>query len=205
MWRSIFARLRITYCMKPILSVLFATLLMLGAVAQNSRDQMSPKGTDRIAKEVRHEILLLPYYGVFDVLSYKVDPNGTVTLTGSVTRPTLKSDAENVIKKIEGVEKVDNQIEVLPPSPNDDRIRRAAFNEIYGYSALNKYAWESVQSIHIIVKNGALTLEGQVDSEGDKNIAEIRAKGVSGAFSVKNDLRVGSADSGGQETVVHKP
>ena len=191
--------------MKKISFALFATLLITAAMAQNSHDQLSPKGTDRIAKEVRHEILLLPYYGVFDILSYKVDPNGTVTLIGSVTRPTLKSDAENVVKKIEGVEKVDNQIEVLPPSPNDDRIRRSAFNEIYGYSALNKYAWESVQSIHIIVKNGALTLEGQVDNEGDKNIAEIRAKGVSGAFSVTNNLRVGSADASGTESVVHKP
>jgi len=190
--------------MKTILYSLFATLLITAAFGQ-AHDQLSPKGTDRIAKEVRHEILLLPYYGVFDILSYKVDPDGTVTLTGSVTRPTLKSDAENVIKKIEGVEKVDNQIEVLPPSPNDDRIRRSAFNQIYGYSALNKYAWESVQSIHIIAKNGALTLEGQVDSEGDKNIAEIQAKGVSGAFSVTNNLRVGSANAGGQETVVHKP
>jgi hyperosmotically inducible protein len=191
--------------MKTTLYSLFATLLVTVCLAQNSRDQMSPKGTGRIAKEVRHEILLLPYYGVFDILSYKVDPNGTVTLTGSVTRPTLKSDAENVVKKIEGVEKVDNQIEVLPPSPNDDRIRRSAFNQIYGYSALNKYAWESVQSIHIIVKNGTLTLEGQVDNEGDKNIAEIRAKGVSGAFSVRNNLRVGSPAVSGAETVVHKP
>jgi hyperosmotically inducible protein len=105
-----------------------------------------------------------------------------VTLTGSATHPTLKSDAENVIKKIEGVERVDNQISVLPPSPNDDRIRREAFRIIDGYSALNKYAWESVQSIHIIVNNRALTLEGQVDSEGDKNMAEIQAKSASGAF-----------------------
>jgi hyperosmotically inducible protein len=184
---------------------LFATLLLTVAVGQNSHDQLSPNGIARIAKEVRHEILLLPYYGVFDIMSYKVDPNGTVTLTGSVTRPTLKSDAENVIKKIEGVEKVDNQIQVLPLSPNDDRIRRDAFKAIYGFPSLNKYAWESVQSIHIIANNGALTLEGQVDSEGDKNVAEIQAKGVPGAFSVKNNLRVGSPGSDGPETVVHKP
>ena len=94
---------------------------------------------------------------------------------------------------------------MLPPSPNDDRIRRSAFNQNYGFSALNKYALESVQSIHIIVKNGAITLEGQVDSDGDKNIAEIQAKGVSGAFSVTNNLRVGSADASGAETVVQKP
>jgi hyperosmotically inducible protein len=183
---------------------LFITLLITAAFGQRTHD-ISPKGIERIAKEVRHEILLLPYYGVFDILGYKVDPDGSVTLTGSVTRPTVKSDAENVIKKIEGVEKVNNQINVLPPSPNDDRIRRAAFNAIYGYPALNKYAWESVQSIHIIVNNGALTLEGQVDNEGDKNIAEIQAKGVPGAFSAKNNLKVGSTGSDGEETVVHKP
>jgi BON domain-containing protein len=192
--------------MRKVWYSLLATLLITTAFGQNAaHDQLSPKGIDRIAKEVRHEILLLPYYGVFDVLSYKVDPNGTVTLMGSVTRPTLKSDAENVVKKIEGVETVDNQINVLPPSPNDDRIRRAAFNAIYGYPALNKYAWESVQSIHIIVNKGAITLEGQVDNEGDRNIGEIRAKGVQGAFSVTNNLKVGSTGSGRQETVVHQP
>ena len=188
--------------MKKFWFSLLAAFLVTAGWGQNNHDQLSSKGIERIAKEARHEILLLPYYGVFDTLGFKVDPGGTVTLTGSVTRPTLKSDAENVIKKIEGVEKVDNQINVLPPSPNDDRIRRDAFRAIYGYPALNKYAWESVQSIHIIVNNGALTLEGLVDSEGDRNIAEIQAKSVPGAFSVTNNLKVGS---GGGGPVVHKP
>jgi len=109
---------------------------------------------------------------------------------GQVTRPTLKSDAENVVKKIEGVEHVDNQIELLPLSPNDDRIRRAVYRAIYGFPALQKYALGVQQPIRIIVKNGNVTLEGVVDNEGDKNIANIRANGVSGVFSVKNNLQV---------------
>jgi hyperosmotically inducible protein len=190
--------------MTKICSVIFAFCLTTSLFAQNS-SQLSSRGTERISKEVRHEILLLPYYGVFDVISYKADPNGTVTLTGFVTRPTLKSDAENVVKRIEGVEKVDNQITVLPLSPNDDRIRRDAFREIYGFPSLNKYAWESVQSIHIIVNNGALTLVGLVDSEADKSTAEVRAKGVPGAFSVTNNLQVGQTGTDGQEAAIHKP
>jgi hyperosmotically inducible protein len=192
--------------MNKFCCLIFAICLATSVLAQNtSADQLSSRGTDRIAKEVRHEILLLPYYGVFDVLSYKVDPNGTVTLMGSVTQPTLKSDAENVVKRIEGVEKVDNQITVLPLSPNDDQIRRAAFREIYGFPTLNKYAWQSVQSIHIIVNNGALTLVGQVDSETDRNTAEVRAKSVQGAFSVTNNLMVGPTGPEGQQALVHKP
>ena len=179
---------------KVTIASLLAAMLVTVAFAQQSADrgQLSARGTDRIAKEVRHEILLLPYYGVFDILSFKVDPNGTVTLMGAVTRPTLKSDAEGVVKKIEGVEKVDNQIKVLPLSPNDDNIRRAAFRSIYGAPTMTKYAWASVQSIHIIVDNGNITLEGQVDNDTDKNVAEIQAKSVPGAFAVTNNLKVGS-------------
>ena len=132
---------------------------------------------------------MLPYFSVFDNLSYKVD-GYNVILMGQVTRPTLKSDAENVVKRIEGVEHVDNQIEVLPLSPNDDRIRRALYRAIYGYPALQKYALGVQQPIRIIVKNGNATLEGVVDNETDKNIANIRARGVSGVFSVTNNLQV---------------
>jgi hyperosmotically inducible protein len=174
------------------LQFLLIVVAVVTGFAQNAERPLSGSGLQRISKEVRHEILLLPYYGVFDILSYKVEPKGAVVLSGSVTRPTLKSDAENVVKRIEGVEKVDNQIKVLPVSPNDDRIRREAFREIYGFPALNKYAWESVQSIHIIVENGTLTLEGVVDNEGDRNMAEVRAKSVSGAFKIVNNLKVGS-------------
>jgi osmotically-inducible protein OsmY len=151
--------------------------------------QTSQRAEDRITREVRHELIMLPYYNVFDNLAYRVD-GSRVTLFGQVTRPTLKSDAGNVVKKIEGVETVDNQIEVLPVSPNDDRIRRAAYRAIFSKAPLQRYQLGAVPPIHIIVKNGNITLEGVVDNEGDKNMAEIAAKGVSGAFSVKNNLRV---------------
>lgn len=152
--------------------------------------QISARGVERIIKEVRHELVMLPFYGVFDNLTYKVDSNGTVTLMGQVSRPTLKSDAENVVKQIEGVEKVVNQIEVLPVSPNDDRLRIAVYRTIYGHVALNRYALRAVPPIHIIVKNGNVTLEGVVANEGDRNIANIQANSVPGVFAVTNNLRV---------------
>jgi hyperosmotically inducible protein len=141
-------------------------------------------------KEVRHELVMLPYYGVFDNLAYKVDSDGTVTLLGQVANPVLKSDAERAVKRIEGVEKVVNNIEVLPLSPNDDRIRRAAYRAIYGNSVLSQYQLRAVPPIHIIVKNGNITLEGAVAREMDKNLAGIKANGVHGAFSVTNNLIV---------------
>jgi hyperosmotically inducible periplasmic protein len=151
---------------------------------------LSQKSIDRIYKEVRHELVMLPYYGVFDNLSYKVDSDGTVTLLGQVARPTLKSDAENVVKRIEGVEKVANRIEVLPTSINDDRIRRAAYRAIYGNSVLSQYQMRAVPPIHIIVNNGHITLEGVVARQMEKQIAGIQANGVHGAFSVTNNLVV---------------
>jgi len=144
---------------------------------------------DRLVREVRHELVMLPYYGVFDNLSYRVD-GGTVTLMGQVTRPTLKSDAENVVKRIEGVERVVNNIEVLPVSPSDDRIRLAAYRAIYGFPSLNRYALNAVPPIHIIVNNGKLTLEGVVANQGDKDAANIQANSVPGVFSVTNNLQV---------------
>jgi len=158
--------------------------------SDSARNALSPKGVERITKEVRHELMLLPYYGVFDFLAYKVSPDGTVTLLGQVTRPTLKSDAGNAAKGVEGVERVDNQIQVLPLSPDDDQIRRAAFHAIYGSPQLSKYSWQSVQSIHIIVNNGQITLEGAVDTQTDKQVAEIQAKTVPNAFSVTDNLQV---------------
>jgi hyperosmotically inducible periplasmic protein len=170
-----------------ILSLTLLTLATLG-VAQN-QSEPSAKAQERIVREVRHELLMLPYFGVFDNIAYKV--NGyNVTLLGQVIRPTLKSDAENAVKHIEGVEKVDNQIEVLPPSPMDDRIRLALYRAIYGYPALEKYALGVQKPIRIIVNNGHVTLEGVVDNETDKNIAGLRAKGVPGTFSVTNNLQV---------------
>ena len=152
------------------------------------------RGDVRIAREVRHELLMLPYYSVFDDLRYKVD-NGTVTLLGNVINPTLKSDAQNVVKKIEGVQKVDNKIDILPPSNMDDRIRRATARSIFSYGGLSRYGWEAAPSIHIVVKNGHVTLLGVVDSEADKNAAGLRAKGVPGVFSVDNQLQVATSKS----------
>jgi len=132
---------------------------------------------------------MLPYYSVFDDLAYKVEGD-SVTLYGAVTRPTLKSDAQNVVKKIEGVERVVNNIEVLPLSPNDDQIRRAVYRAIYSQPGLDMYSLRAVPTIHIIVKNGNVTLTGAVSNEGDKNRAYIAANGVPGVFSVKNDIQV---------------
>jgi len=132
---------------------------------------------------------MLPYFGVFDYIAFKVDGDN-VTLLGQVVQPILKSDAENAIKRIEGVEKVDNQIEVLPPSSIDDRLRIRLFRAIYQFPALQKYELGVQKPIRIIVKNGRATLEGVVDSEADKNLVSLRANGVSGLFSVTNNLQV---------------
>jgi hyperosmotically inducible periplasmic protein len=176
--------------MKSVLVIAMLSLTTLGSA--QDRGQPSAKSQDRIIREVRHELLMLPYFGVFDNISFKIDGD-TVTLLGQVVRPTLKSDSENVVKHIEGVEKVDNQIEVLPPSPMDDRLRIRLYRAIYGYPALEKYALGVQKPIRIIVRNGNVTLEGVVDNEGDKNFAGIRANSVSGIFSVTNNLQVASS------------
>jgi hyperosmotically inducible protein len=175
--------------MKHTLLILFAAVLALTTLGAAQDTQPSAKAQDRIIKEVRHELLMLPYFGVFDYIAFKVD-GSTVTLLGQVVRPVLKSDAENAVKHIEGVERVDNQIEVLPPSSMDDRLRLQLFHSIYGYPALEKYALGVQKPIRIIVKNGHVALEGVVDSDGDKNLAGIRANSVPGIFSVNNNLQV---------------
>lgn len=134
-------------------------------------------------------LVMLPYYSVFDNLAYRVDGD-KVILEGQVVRPSLKSDAEAVVKSVAGVSSVVNNIEILPPSSMDDQLRRAVYRAIYGNPALSRYGYSAVPSIHIIVKNGNVTLEGVVDSESDKNIANIRASGVPNVFSVKNNLQV---------------
>jgi hyperosmotically inducible periplasmic protein len=169
-------------------SVVVIVLLLAAAVLAQDRDQ-SARSQERITREVRHELLMLPYFGVFDNIAYRVD-GSTVTLLGQVVRPSLKSDAENAVKRIEGVEKVDNQIEVLPPSPMDDRLRIRLYRAIYDYAPLEKYSLGVQKPIRIIVKNGRVTLEGVVDNETDKNLANVRANGVSGVFSVTNNLQV---------------
>jgi hyperosmotically inducible protein len=175
---------------KSFLFTLLVSALLISMAAQGNREALSPKGIDRIVKEVHHELVMLPFYGVFDNLAYKVDPDGTVTLLGQVARPTLKSDAENVVKRIEGVEKVVNNIEVLPTSINDDNIRRAVYRAIYGNSVLSQYQLRAVPPIHIIVKNGNVTLEGVVARTMDKQVAGMQANQVSGVFSVTNNLQV---------------
>ncbi len=145
--------------------------------------------TQRLQREVRHELLMLPYYDVFDFLSFKV--NGSrVELSGYVTRPTLKKEAENVVKDIEGVQSVVNNIVELPLSPNDNRLRMALFRAIYGNDALQTYAIRAIPPIHIIVNNGHVTLEGVVAREMEKNIANLQANSVPGVFSVTNHLIV---------------
>jgi hyperosmotically inducible protein len=159
--------------------------------AQSTRSTaLSQKGVDHIVKEVHHELVMLPFYGVFDNLLYKVSPDGTVTLLGEASRPTLKSDAERAVREIEGVERVDNQIKVLPVSPNDDRIRRATYRKIYGHSVLSQYQLRAVPPIHIVVDNGHVTLEGVVARQMEKQVTGMQANSVSGVFSVENNLRV---------------
>ena len=162
-------------------------LCFVFAVAAQPAAPASDKALQRLIKDVRHELVMMPYYGVFDNLSYKVD-GYQVTLMGQVQRPTLKPEAENRVKKIEGVEKVINNIEVLPNSPNDDRIRLAVFRSIFGHPTLQQYTLRAVPPIHIIVKSGNVALEGVVARQMEKNVAGIQANQVPGVFSVKNNL-----------------
>jgi len=170
------------------ITVMACTLFMLQAVAQGDK-KFSAKAQERITKEVRHQILLLPDFGTFDNIAFKL--NGyDVILYGQVVQASLKSDAEKVVKKIEGVERVENRIEVLPTSGNDDRLRRDVFDAIYRYAPLQHYGVGSNRPIRIIVNHGNVTLEGVVDRESDKNMAGLRANGVPGVFSVRNNLMV---------------
>jgi hyperosmotically inducible protein len=166
-----------------------AVSILLFAGISLAQDRVPAKAAERIQREVRHELLMLPYFTVFDNLTYEV--NGyDVTLRGQVTRPILKSDAQNAVKGIEGVEKIDNQIEVLPLSPMDDGLRMRLYRAIYGFPSLQRYSMGVQQPIRIVVKNGHVTLEGVVDSEADKDVAGIQANSVPGIFSVTNNLRV---------------
>jgi len=184
--------------MKKTVSWLFAGLMCIAmsgtGVAQNpggNPAESAQAGTgpqrmqDRISREVYHELVMLPQLTIFDNLQYKVD-NGKVTLMGQVENAILKDSAEKVVKKIEGVESVNNQIEILPPSPNDDRIRRQVARAIFNDERLFRYSMGSVPPIHIIVKNGHVTLEGVVNSQADKDAANLRASSVPGVFSVDN-------------------
>ena len=174
---------------KQMRTGMFLCAALLAAQVGFAADQASQAAETRLEREVRRALVTLPFYSLFDHFTFRVD-GYTVTLMGKVTRPTLKSGAENVVKNIEGVEKVVNQIEVLPLSPNDDRLRLSVYRAIYGHTALQTLAIRAVPPIHIIVEKGNVTLEGVVASEMQKNIAGIQANGVHGVFSVKNNLRV---------------
>lgn len=166
---------------------LLAAAMMLPASSSTAAVPSKP-----MMEKIRKELVTLPFYNVFDNLGFHVNADGEVTLFGSVTRPTLKSSAENVVKRVEGVARVNNQIEVLPLSPFDDRLRLALFRAIYSQPGLDRYALGAIPGIHIIVRNGNVTLEGVVAREMDKNMAFIRANGVAGVFSVENKLIVAS-------------
>ena len=175
---------------RSVVGVILAGCL---AVATFAAAQQSTAGQqkmeDRITQEVRHQLVMLPQLSIFDNLAFKVD-GGNVTLLGQVRNAVLKSDAENAVKHVEGVEHVNNQIEILPPAPNDDRIRRDVARAIFNDSRLFQYAIQSVPPIHIIVDRGHVSLEGVVANQGDKDAAGLRANGVPGVFSVQNNLKV---------------
>jgi len=167
---------------KTIAKVFAISLLLTGAA-------FGAAHSERLANQVRKELVMLPYYSVFDNFAFSLD--GTkVILKGQVSRPTLKSGAERVVERLEEVSEVVNEIEVLPVSPNDDRIRRAVFRAIYYHPSLSRYSFQAVPPIHIIVKNGDVSLEGVVNNESEKNIAGLQANGTSGVFSVMNNLAV---------------
>lgn len=175
--------------MKAALVVALAAGVVQTPLAANSAavDQMS-RSDSALAERVRKELVTLPFYGIFDNFAFSVQ-EGKVHLLGQVTRPTLRSSAENVVKRLEGVTQVVNDIEVLPLSPFDDGVRLRVARAIYGSTALSRYSLGAQPSIRIIVKNGEVTLEGVVLNEGDRNIANIRANGVFGVFKVNNNLR----------------
>lgn len=175
----------------PLL-VFFTALASPALTTAAQKKPSEPKTEEAISREVRHQLVMLPYYSVFDNLAYSVS-GSTVTLLGQVAHATLKDDAASSVKRIAGVETVVNHIEILPVSPNDDRLRHALFLSIYRFAPLERYALQAVPPIHIIVKNGNATLVGVVATEADKNAAGLRANSVPGVFSVKNELQVESA------------
>ncbi len=150
----------------------------------------APKAEEpQLPREIRHQLLVLPYYSVFDYIAFTLD-SGKVTLTGYVLRPTLRADAEAAIKSLEGVSAVKNLIEVLPKSATDDDSRRAVYRAIFEDSTLQRYAASDVPVIHILLRNGEVTLEGVVSSEAEKNLASTRASGVSGINGVMNHITI---------------
>ena len=157
--------------------------------ASQERREAEDKYPAGLARVIQHQLLVLPFYSVFDSITFALDGK-KVTLAGHVVRHTLKDHAEAAVKNIEGVDAVVNNIEVLPVSPADNDLRRSVYRAIYENPALARYAIQAVPSIHIIVKNGSVSLEGLVASESDKNLAAVRAGDVPGVLNVKNNLVV---------------
>ncbi|MGH9845642.1 MAG: BON domain-containing protein [Blastocatellia bacterium] len=169
-----------------VLALIVAVATVMPAAANNKAEI-----TDKTVRKIRKELVTLPFYSVFDNLSFKME-DGTVTLFGQVSRPTLKKDAERVVERVAGVEQVINKIEVLPLSGFDDRIRLAVYRAVYRQPGLDRLSFQANPPIHIIVKNGNVTLEGVAPNKGDATRAFIAANGVSNVFSVTNNLRVES-------------
>lgn len=170
--------------------VMLAAALTAAVVAGTQSPAAKP-----LAESVRHELAMLPYYNVFDDLKFSIDAHGAVTLLGSVTRPILRSDAENAVKRVPGVTRVHNEIEVLPLSRMDDAIRLAAYRAVYSTPGLFRLAYSAQPPVRIIVKNGNITLEGVAPNAMDRQVAYMRALSVPGAFQVTNHLAVESAQS----------
>lgn len=186
--------------MKKGLNTFLSAVLALGttglafAASADQPSQQIANNADtrleqRLSSQVRHELNMIPQFTVFDNLAYRVD-GGTVTLVGQVRDAIVKDSAEARVKHLEGVERVDNQIEILPASFNDDRIRRQVARAVFNDPRLFNYAIQPTPPIHIIVKNGHVDLEGVVRTQAEKDDAFIRANGVSGVFSVQNNLQV---------------
>jgi hyperosmotically inducible protein len=171
---------------KIVQSIAFAAGLAIVGVPVFASNGNAPQD---LTDQVRHELVMIPYYSVFDNLNYRID-NGVVTLSGEVTQPVVKDDAERSVKHLAGVTQVIDNIRVLPLSTMDNRIRMAEYRSIYGFGGLYRYGMGTQPSIHIVVENGHVTLVGVVDNQTDKNTANIRANAVAGVFSVTNDLRV---------------
>jgi hyperosmotically inducible protein len=167
-----------------------AAIAVLGVTpAFGQRNRGFVETNPQLGRQVRHELVTLPYYGVFDNLAYNINGN-TVTLYGQVVRPTTRSDAERRVKRLGGVSRVVNNIKVLPLSGFDDNIRRATYRSLARTAGLYRYLQGTNPSIHIVVDSGHVTLEGVVSNKGDRTLANVAARQVPGAFSVTNNLRV---------------
>ncbi|MBI1765441.1 MAG: BON domain-containing protein [Acidobacteria bacterium] len=175
--------------MKKLIATAFLMMLTFATTLPSLAKSNTPEETDKTLKKIRKELITLPFYSVFDNLAFKYE-DGVVTLYGQVARPTLRKDAERVVEKVAGVEDVVNKIEVLPLSSFDDRIRLATYRAIYRQPGLDRLSIQAVPPIHIIVKNGNVTLEGVVNNKGDATRAYLAANGVPNVFSVTNNLRI---------------